>query len=65
MVVDIGGGTTDAAVISLGGIVSSISVKCAGDKIDQAIIDYVKKNYNRKSHADAILSVLKSATSVN
>jgi len=46
MVVDIGGGTTDAAVISLGGIVSSTSVKVAGNKIDQAISDYIKKNYN-------------------
>ncbi len=46
MIVDIGGGTTDAAVISLGGIVCSSSVKCAGNKMDQAIIDYVKKAYN-------------------
>ncbi|MBI2023361.1 rod shape-determining protein [Candidatus Giovannonibacteria bacterium] len=46
MVVDIGGGTIDAAVISLGGIVSSISVKVAGNKIDQAIADYIKKHYN-------------------
>jgi rod shape-determining protein MreB len=46
MIVDIGGGTTDVAVISLGGIVSSTSVKCAGDKIDQAISDYIKKNFN-------------------
>ena len=46
MVVDIGGGTTDAAVISLGGIVSSMSVKVAGNKIDQAIVDYIKKQYN-------------------
>ena len=46
MVVDIGGGTTDVAVISLGGIVASTSVKCAGDKIDQAITDYVKKTFN-------------------
>ncbi|OGF61875.1 rod shape-determining protein [Candidatus Giovannonibacteria bacterium RIFCSPHIGHO2_01_FULL_45_33] len=46
MVVDIGGGTTDAAVISLGGIVSSMSVKVAGNKIDQAIADYVKKQFN-------------------
>lgn len=46
MIVDIGGGTTDVAVISLGGIVCSTSVKCAGTKIDQAIIDYVKKTYN-------------------
>ena len=46
MVVDIGGGTTDAAVISLGGIVSSISVKVAGNKTDQAIADYIKKQFN-------------------
>ncbi|OGF63227.1 rod shape-determining protein [Candidatus Giovannonibacteria bacterium RIFCSPLOWO2_01_FULL_44_40] len=46
MVVDIGGGTTDAAVISLGGIVSSISAKVAGNKIDQAISDYIKKQFN-------------------
>ncbi|MEK7134732.1 MAG: rod shape-determining protein [Patescibacteria group bacterium] len=46
MVVDIGGGTTDVAVISLGGIVSSTSVKCAGDRIDHAIADYIKKTFN-------------------
>lgn len=46
MIVDIGGGTTDVAVISLGGIVASTSVKCAGNKIDQGIIDHVKKTYN-------------------
>jgi len=46
MIVDIGGGTTDVAVISLGGIVASTSVKCAGDKIDRAIIDHVKKQHN-------------------
>jgi rod shape-determining protein MreB and related proteins len=46
MVVDIGGGTTDVAVISLGGIVASTSVKCAGNKIDHAICDYIKKKYN-------------------
>jgi len=46
MVVDIGGGTTDAAVISLGGIVASTSVKCAGDKVDAAIADYIKKTFN-------------------
>jgi rod shape-determining protein MreB and related proteins len=46
MVVDVGGGTTDVAVISLGGIVSSTSVKCAGNKIDLAIADYVKKTFN-------------------
>ncbi len=46
MIVDIGGGTTDVAVISLGGIVASTSVKCAGDKIDSAIADYIKKTFN-------------------
>jgi rod shape-determining protein MreB len=46
MMVDIGGGTTDVAVISLGGIVSSNSVKCAGNKIDYAIADHLKKNFN-------------------
>ncbi len=46
MIVDIGGGTTDVAVISLGGIVCSTSMKCAGNKVDQAIVDYMKKTYN-------------------
>lgn len=46
MIVDIGGGTTDVAVISLGGIVASTSVKCAGDKIDASITDYIKKTFN-------------------
>jgi len=46
MIMDIGGGTTDVAVISLGGIVASTSVKCAGDKLDQAITDYIKKTFN-------------------
>ncbi len=46
MVVDIGGGTADVAVISLGGIVSSTSVKCAGNRIDHAIADYIKKTFN-------------------
>jgi rod shape-determining protein MreB len=46
MIVDIGGGTTDVAVISLGGIVASTSVKCAGDRIDHAIADYIKKSFN-------------------
>ena len=46
MVVDIGGGTIDVAVISLGGIVSSNSVKCAGDRLDAAIADYIKKTFN-------------------
>ena len=46
MIVDIGGGTTDVAVISLGGIVAASSVKCAGNKIDTAIADYIKKSFN-------------------
>lgn len=46
MIVDIGGGTTDVAVISLGGIVASTSVKCAGNRIDSAIADYIKKTFN-------------------
>ncbi len=46
MVADIGGGTIDVAVISLGGIVASTSVKIAGNKLDRSIIDYVKKQYN-------------------
>lgn len=46
MIVDIGGGTTDVAVISLGGIVASTSVKCAGNKLDHAIADYIKKTFN-------------------
>jgi rod shape-determining protein MreB len=46
MVVDIGGGTTEVAVISLGGIVFSKSVKVAGDEMDQAIIQHLKRTYN-------------------
>jgi rod shape-determining protein MreB len=46
MIVDSGGGTIDVAVISLGGIVASNSVKCAGNRIDAAIIDYIKKSRN-------------------
>jgi len=46
MVVDIGGGTTDVAVISLGGIVYSKTVKTGGDKMDEAIINYIKRKYN-------------------
>lgn len=46
MVVDIGGGTTDIAVISLGGSVTSTSLKVAGDKFDEYIIKYIKKKYN-------------------
>lgn len=46
MVVDIGGGTTDIAVISLGGSVVSTSLKIAGDKFDEAIVKYIKKKHN-------------------
>lgn len=46
MIVDVGGGTTDVAVISLGGIVASTSVKVAGNKFDAALVDYVKKTHN-------------------
>jgi rod shape-determining protein MreB len=46
MVVDIGGGTSEVAVISLGGIVTSKSVRTAGDEFDNAIVNYVKKEYN-------------------
>jgi rod shape-determining protein MreB len=45
MVIDIGGGTTDVAVISLGGIVTSMSVKVAGDKFDESIIKYMRKEH--------------------
>lgn len=46
MVVDIGGGTTEVAVISLGGIVTSESVRVAGDSMDHAITAYIRKTYN-------------------
>lgn len=46
LVVDIGGGTTEIGVVSLGGLVISKSIRVAGDKIDMAIVDYVKKKYN-------------------
>jgi rod shape-determining protein MreB len=46
MIVDIGGGTSDIAVISLGGIVASASVKVAGNKLDESIADYIKKTFN-------------------
>ncbi len=46
MVVDIGGGTTEVAVISLGGIVASRSIRVGGDEMDESIVQYIKKNYN-------------------
>src|SRR3990167_3075531 len=68
MIVDIGGGTTDVAVISLGGIVSSTSVKCAGNRIDSAIADYLKKNFNLSigdKMAEEIKIQIDSATPVD
>ena len=46
MIVDIGGGTSEAAVISLGGIISSKSIRCGGDELDAAIINHIRKRYN-------------------
>ncbi|WP_084053522.1 rod shape-determining protein [Desulfonispora thiosulfatigenes] len=46
MIIDIGGGTSDVAIISLGGIVVSRSIRIAGDEMDEAIVQYIKKNYN-------------------
>ncbi|HEY3314396.1 MAG TPA: rod shape-determining protein [Bacillota bacterium] len=46
MIVDIGGGTTEVAIISLGGIVTSRSIRVAGDEMDEAIVNYIKRNYN-------------------
>jgi rod shape-determining protein MreB len=46
MIVDIGGGTTDVAVISLGGIVNYVTLKVAGDKMDDSIIQYVRRRHN-------------------
>lgn len=46
LIIDMGGGTTDVAVLSLGGIVNSTSARVAGNKLDSAIIEYVRKKYN-------------------
>ena len=46
MIVDVGGGTSEVAVISLGGIVTSKSIRIGGDEMDEAIVNYVKKSYN-------------------
>lgn len=46
MIIDIGGGTTEIAVVALSGIVNANSIRVAGDEMDEAIINYVKKNYN-------------------
>lgn len=46
MIIDIGGGTTEIAVVALSGVVNANSIRIAGDEMDEAIINYVKKNYN-------------------
>jgi rod shape-determining protein MreB len=46
MIIDIGGGTTEIAVVALSGVVNAASIRVAGDEMDEAIINYVKKNYN-------------------
>ena len=46
MIVDIGGGTTEIAVISLGGIVKTSSLRVAGDKLDEAIVQYIRQKHN-------------------
>jgi len=46
MIVDIGGGTTEIAVVALSGVVNAASIRVAGDEMDEAIINYIKKNYN-------------------
>nr|WP_320415677.1 rod shape-determining protein [Candidatus Contubernalis alkalaceticus] len=46
MIVDVGGGTTEVAIISLGGIVTSRSIRVAGDEMDEAVVFHIKKNYN-------------------
>jgi rod shape-determining protein MreB len=64
MVVDIGGGTTEVAVISLGGIVYARSVRVGGDKMDEAIINYIRRNHNLlvgESSAEKIKKMIGSA----
>jgi rod shape-determining protein MreB and related proteins len=64
MVVDIGGGTTEVAVISLGGIVTATSIRVGGDELDEAIINYIKKEYSLalgERTAEEIKMVLGSA----
>ncbi|WP_234121474.1 rod shape-determining protein [Clostridium hydrogenum] len=68
MIVDIGGGTTEVAIISLGGIVTSKSLRIAGDELDQAIISYIKKEYNLmigERTAENVKMTLGSAFKVN
>ncbi|MBB5174387.1 rod shape-determining protein [Texcoconibacillus texcoconensis] len=66
MIVDIGGGTTEVAIISLGGIVTSQSIRVAGDEMDDAIVQYIKKKYNLmigERTAEAIKFEIGSASS--
>lgn len=68
MVIDIGGGTTDVAVISLGGIVASNSVKVGGSKFDEAIIEYIRRTYGviiGEQSAEELKCTLASALLVN
>ena len=68
MIVDIGGGTTDVAVISLSGIVYSKTVKIGGDKMDEAILSYIKRKYNLligERTAEEIKMEIGSASYVN
>ncbi len=68
MVVDIGGGTTEVAIVSLGGIVTHRSIRVAGDELDEAIVNYVKRNYNMligERTAEEIKISIGSAYSVN
>src|SRR5699024_12603027 len=67
MIVDIGGGTTEVAVISLGGIVTSRSIKVAGNNLDDSITAYVRKTYNLMigdRAAEAMKTEIGSATAV-
>jgi rod shape-determining protein MreB len=64
MVVDIGGGTTEVAILSLGGIVYPRSVRVGGDKMDEAIISYIRRNHNLlvgESSAERIKKTIASA----
>ena len=68
MIVDIGGGTTDVAVISLGGIVTSRSIRVGGDALDGAIINYIKNQYNLmigERTAEEVKMVIGSAIRLN
>ena len=65
MVVDIGGGTSEVAIISLGGIVTSTSLRVAGDALDNAIVNYIRKEFSgnrdrpqRKSRLPSALHIL-------